>query len=60
MCSSDLRKLANERMWARADAKQDKEERKAIAQAKREGTGLVLAKRPRKKADPKAQAKKTK
>ena len=47
-------------MWARADAKQDKEERKAIAKAKREGTGLVLAKRPRKKVDPKAQAKKTK
>lgn len=57
---AEKRKLANERMWARADAKQDKEERKAIAKAKREGTGLVLAKRPRKKADPKAQAKKTK
>ena len=57
---AEKRKLANERMWARADAKQDKEERKAIAKAKREGTGLVLAKRPRKNADPKAQAKKTK
>ena len=42
-------KAANERMWARAEAKQDKEERKLIAKAKKEGSGLVLAKRPRKK-----------
>lgn len=47
---AERRKAANERMWARAEAKQDKEERKLIAKAKKEGSGLVLAKRPRKKA----------
>lgn len=47
---AERRKAANERMWARAEAKQDKEERKLIARAKKEGSGLVLAKRPRKKA----------
>ncbi|WP_281071931.1 ribosome biogenesis GTPase Der [Succinivibrio dextrinosolvens] len=46
---AERRKAANERMWARAEAKQDKEERKLIAKAKKEGSGLVLAKRPRKK-----------
>ena len=43
------RQEANERMWARASQKQDKAERQAIAKARREGTGLVLAKRPKKK-----------
>ena len=47
---AERRKAANERMWARAEAKQDKEERKLIAKAKKEGSGLVLAKRPRKKS----------
>ncbi len=47
---AERRKAANERMWARAEAKQYKEERKLIAKAKKEGSGLVLAKRPRKKA----------
>lgn len=47
---AERRKAANERMWARAEAKQDKEERKLIAKTKKEGSGLVLAKRPRKKA----------
>ncbi len=46
---AERRKAANERMWARSEAKQDKEERKLIAKAKKEGSGLVLAKRPRKK-----------
>ena len=43
------RQEANERMWARASQKQDKAKRQAIAKARREGTGLVLAKRPKKK-----------
>lgn len=43
------RQEANERMWARASQKQDKAERQAIAKARREGTGLVLTKRPKKK-----------
>lgn len=46
---AERRKAANERMWARSEAKQNKEERKLIAKAKKEGSGLVLAKRPRKK-----------
>lgn len=52
------RQEANERMWARASKKQDKELNKAIAKAKKEGTGLVLSKRPKKKADPKKTSKK--
>ena len=55
---AERRKAANERMWARSE--QNKEERKAIAKAKKEGTGLVLSKRPKKKVDPKAALKKGK
>lgn len=57
---AERRKAANERMWARSEQKQNKEERKAIAKAKKEGTGLVLSKRPKKKVDPKAALKKGK
>lgn len=47
---AERKKRSNEHMWARADAKQGAEERKAIAKAKREGTGLVLKSRPVKAA----------
>lgn len=57
---AERRKAANERMWARSEQKQNKEERKAIAKAKKEGTGLVLSKRPKKKVAPKAALKKGK
>ena len=57
---AERRKAANERMWARSEQKQNKEELKAIAKAKKEGTGLVLSKRPKKKVDPKAALKKGK
>lgn len=57
---AERRKAANERMWARSEQKQNKEERKAIAKAKKKGTGLVLSKRPKKKVDPKAALKKGK
>ena len=57
---AERRKAANERMWARSEQKQNKEERKAIAKAKKEGTGLVLSKRHKKKVDPKAALKKGK
>lgn len=39
------REEENKRMWARAARRKEKEESKAIAKAKREGTGLVLKKR---------------
>lgn len=48
---AEKKKAANERMWARAAQKQDKEDQKAIAKARREGTGLVLKKRPKKTSE---------
>lgn len=44
----ERRQKSNERMWARADERTENKERKAIAQARKEGTGLVLARRPKK------------
>lgn len=55
---ADRKKASNERMWARADAKNERAERKLISQAKKEGKGLVLAKRPRKKTDTKVVGRK--
>ena len=48
---AEKKKAANERMWARAAKKHDKEDQKAIAKARREGTGLVLKKRPKKTSE---------
>ncbi|MGN0894471.1 MAG: ribosome biogenesis GTPase Der [Succinivibrio sp.] len=50
---AERRKAATERQWARSANKQDKQEKQAIAKAKKEGTGLVLARRPKKKSDTK-------
>lgn len=55
---AERRQKANERMRAKSASSQNKEERKAIAQARKDGTGLVLSKRPKKKDDSKLGAKK--
>lgn len=46
---AERRQKANERMWAHAESKRDKKEKKAINQAIKEGKGLVLEHRPKKK-----------
>lgn len=55
---AERRQKANERIRAKSASSQNKEERKAIAQARKDGTGLVLSKRPKKKDDSKLGAKK--
>ncbi len=47
---ADRKQKNNERRWAKSEAKEEAKERKAIAQAKKEGTGLVLPHRPKKSA----------
>lgn len=44
---ADRKQAANERMWARADAKAQRKEDRVIAEAKRKGEGLVLKSRPK-------------
>lgn len=44
----ERRQKNNERMWERADKRAANAEKKAIAKAQREGTGLVLSHRPKK------------
>ncbi len=46
---ADRKQAANERMWARADAKAQRKEDRVIAEAKRKGEGLVLKSRPKAK-----------
>lgn len=55
---AERRQKANERIRAKSASSQNKEERKAIAQARKDGTGLVLSKPPKKKDDSKLGAKK--
>ena len=44
----ERRQKSNERMWERSDKRAVNAEKKAIAKAQREGTGLVLSHRPKK------------
>ena len=49
---ADRKQKSNERKWAKSEAKEEAKERKAIAQAKKDGTGLVLPHRPKKASSP--------
>ncbi len=46
---ADRKQAANERMWARADARAQRKEDRVIAEARRKGEGLVLKSRPKAK-----------
>ncbi len=51
---ADRKQAANERMWARADARAQRKEDRVIAEARRKGEGLVLKSRPKAKKSPPA------
>ena len=44
---ADKKQSADERMWARADAKATRKQERAVAEAKRKGEGLVLKSKPK-------------
>ena len=44
---ADRKQSADERMWARADAKAVRKQERAVAEAKRKGEGLVLKSKPK-------------